>query len=250
LGKKRYSIIINTGSKKLQANHVQLFMPKLKELIPIIEKELKKNFEHVEINEVNCPDLQQWCGLAEKGLCGSTRLADIGGVPYMLDPLHQHTTYQIPDIVSTCGMEKALVIGAGAASPLVIGKNAELMANTFIPGPRHTRYAKVDKPKNDEDKNDDDEEDIIDDPNEPLDGISINGVLSMKSPKTPVIQEKNENEDEDNNDDDDEEEEDENGIDDIDKSSYKRKKKKIHYQNMMLKKLYYNKWNIILINKN
>jgi len=144
----------------------------------------------------------------------------------MLDPLHQHTTYQIPDIVSTCGMEKALVIGAGAASPLVIGKNAELMANTFIPGPRHTRYAKVDKPKNDEDKNDDDEEDIIDDPNEPLDGISINGVLSMKSPKTPVIQEKNENEDEDNNDDDDEEEEDENGIDDIDKSSYKRKKKK------------------------
>jgi len=44
LGKKRYSIIINTGSKKLQANHVQLFMPKLKELIPIIEKELKKKF--------------------------------------------------------------------------------------------------------------------------------------------------------------------------------------------------------------
>lgn len=162
--RRKYSIIVSTSAtKKLQANHQSLWYPEkkdkdsytkaLQELVVPLKEGLKTYFENVEIQAISeCPDLSNLANwgqfkLASKGISGSTRLADVGGVPYMMDPKYNRTTFQLPDIVKTCQLEVGLVFGAGAASPTVVGKNAELMPNTLVPGPRHTYYAKMEIPR-------------------------------------------------------------------------------------------------------
>jgi hypothetical protein len=157
--RKRYSITITSGEKKLQANHVALFVPELAAVSAAVEAALKANFEDVEVKIVGDANLQVWCGLAEKGLGGSARLCEVGGVPYMMDPKYQHTTFQLPDVAAACGMPgPALIIGAAAASTKVVGRNAELIPHTVIPGPRHTRYACIDYPLDDSSDEEDDDE--------------------------------------------------------------------------------------------
>jgi len=121
--KKRYSITIDTGSQNLRSMKMGLFQPDLELLASSIKKALAENFESVSVHVVTSPNFQEWCGLAERGLCGNTRLVDLGGVPYMMDPKYHHIKYQLPDVVKTCEMPgPTLVIGSGAASPTVVGK--------------------------------------------------------------------------------------------------------------------------------
>eukprot|EP01084_Bolivina_argentea_P100304 180126_1 len=145
--KKRYSIVISTGVKELQANHLSLYCPDLKELIEPLQKGLSSNFKNTEIKIIEkCPDLSAFGNLSTKGICGSCRLAEVGGRPYLYNKKYQKkTVYQLPDIVKTCGLQQALVIGTAHASPNIIGGNGELAVNTKVPGPRHTRYCKIDK---------------------------------------------------------------------------------------------------------
>ena len=127
-------IVTGTTAKQLQANHQKLWFPDkkddesmsnaLKTLVDPIKNGLSKYYENVEVKVVDkTPDMSvvsdDWgtFKLAAKSICGNTRLADVGGVPYMNDPQYHNITFQFPDIVKVCGLEKALVIGAGAASP-------------------------------------------------------------------------------------------------------------------------------------
>eukprot|EP01084_Bolivina_argentea_P016191 30319_1 len=145
--RKRYSITISTGAKELQANHLALYTPDLKDVVPSLQKGLDANFKNVEIKVFDkCPDLSEWGNLTTKGICGSTRIAEVGGVPYLYAKKHQkRTKYQLPDIVKACGMQTGLVFGAAHASQSIIGKTGELAVNSKVPGPRHTRYCKIDK---------------------------------------------------------------------------------------------------------
>ena len=51
----------------------------------MLEAGLKKNFSEASVRVEQCPDLRHapW-GLAAPGLCGHTRVLDIGGVPYLM----------------------------------------------------------------------------------------------------------------------------------------------------------------------
>eukprot|EP01083_Nonionella_stella_P007125 20575_1 len=154
--RKRYSIIISTGAKDLQANHLALYTPDLKDVISEVQKGLELNFSTVECGVLDkCPDLSEWGNLSTKGICGSTRIADVGGLPYLYCKKYQKKTkYQLPDIVKACGLKKtaALVFGSAHASQSIIGKTGELCVNSKVPGSRHTRYIKIDKLENKENK--------------------------------------------------------------------------------------------------
>eukprot|EP01083_Nonionella_stella_P261734 890774_1 len=129
---------------RLPTKRARLFTPNLGNILPSIHEGLEANFENVSIEIVKCPDLREWADLSDKGICGNTRLVDAGGVPFMFDPQLQSTVqYDINDIIHACDMKNGLVIGAGAADPQVVGKNAELIANIKIPnGRNNTHYAK------------------------------------------------------------------------------------------------------------
>uniref|UniRef100_A0A8C4NHW3 Chromosome 11 open reading frame 54 n=1 Tax=Eptatretus burgeri TaxID=7764 RepID=A0A8C4NHW3_EPTBU len=86
------------------------------------------------VSVVDCPDLQlaPFC-LAAPGLCGNERIADVGGVPYLLPEPRKDKLYDLGDVLRLVGLPGGLVLGAGAASHAVLGTNAELMANIFTP---------------------------------------------------------------------------------------------------------------------
>ena len=106
-----------------------------------------------------CPDLRHapW-GLAAAGLCGHTRVLDIGGVPYLmptvmrekvivgLDSMHINQCcdleshllqlYNMRDYPALTASDPAsragLVIGAGAGPWPHISRNAEMMPNLYV----------------------------------------------------------------------------------------------------------------------
>ncbi|EEC14094.1 conserved hypothetical protein [Ixodes scapularis] len=62
-----------------------LHRPSLEEVAKALSDGLRSNFEHVQVDVVDCPDLRQKpFMLASEGICGQPRLTDIGGVPYLV----------------------------------------------------------------------------------------------------------------------------------------------------------------------
>lgn len=60
-------------------------VPSLEELAEVLQKGLKDNFAHVQVSVVDCPDLtKEPFTFPVKGICGQTRIAEVGGVPYLL----------------------------------------------------------------------------------------------------------------------------------------------------------------------
>ena len=66
----------------------------------MLEAGLKKNFSEASVRVEQCPDLRHapW-GLAAAGLCGHTRVLDIGGVPYLMPTVMREKV--IVDLFST-----------------------------------------------------------------------------------------------------------------------------------------------------
>ncbi|XP_027435626.1 ester hydrolase C11orf54 homolog isoform X2 [Zalophus californianus] len=60
-------------------------VPSLEELVGVLQKGLKDNFADVQVSLVDCPDLtKEPFTFPVKGICGKTRIAEVGGVPYLL----------------------------------------------------------------------------------------------------------------------------------------------------------------------
>ena len=101
-----------------------------------LEAGLKKNFKTASVSVVQCPDLTQspWT-LASPGLCGNTRILDIGGVPYLMPRVMKEKLYDMrdyPSLTSETGEDTGLVIGAGAGPWPFINRNAEMMPNLLV----------------------------------------------------------------------------------------------------------------------
>ena len=79
---------------------------------------------------VECPDLtQEPFNLASKGLCGNSRVLDIGGVPYLVPLAQKNKLYDMKDYPKLTGMsskDDCLIIGAGAAPWTYLERNAEV----------------------------------------------------------------------------------------------------------------------------
>jgi len=111
----------------------KLHVPSLDELVPLLNDALSKNFAEVEVKVLDCPDLTKapW-HLAGKGLCGSCRLLDIGGEFNLFYAKNHTALYNFDECARLAGVPKAFMIGPGAGSRPIIGKNCELMANVNI----------------------------------------------------------------------------------------------------------------------
>ncbi|NWX95789.1 CK054 hydrolase, partial [Nothoprocta ornata] len=106
-----------------------LHVPSLEELAGVLQKGLKENFADAQVTVVDCPDLtQEPFSFPAKGICGKPRIADVGGVPYLLPLVQKEKVYDLNVIAKDIELPGAFILGAGAASSRILGVNAE-----FIP---------------------------------------------------------------------------------------------------------------------
>ncbi|XP_064392081.1 ester hydrolase C11orf54 homolog [Halichondria panicea] len=112
-----------------------LHVPPLQEVAQVLQGGLESNFRDVSVCVVECPDLTQspW-RLAAPGICGSPRLVDIGGVPYLFPLPDCSKLYDMADIARLVGLPGAFLLGAGAGSSKVVGVNCEMVPNVRVEG--------------------------------------------------------------------------------------------------------------------
>ena len=106
----------------------------LEEVAQCLERGLLENFSSASVTVVDCPDLTQspW-GLASQGLCGSPRILDIGGVPFLMPLVQREKLYDMTDYPRLTGSDSSgLVIGAGAGPWPFLNRNAEMMPNLYV----------------------------------------------------------------------------------------------------------------------
>ncbi|KAI1242055.1 hypothetical protein IHE44_0005571, partial [Lamprotornis superbus] len=80
---------------------------------PVLQKGLKENFADAQVSVVDCPDLtKEPFNFPAKGICGKPRIADVGGVPYLI-PIAQKE--KLIPIVQTKSEKKPAVNGSYVA---------------------------------------------------------------------------------------------------------------------------------------
>uniref|UniRef100_A0A8C3JMN9 Chromosome 11 open reading frame 54 n=1 Tax=Calidris pygmaea TaxID=425635 RepID=A0A8C3JMN9_9CHAR len=103
-------------------------VPSLEELVGVLQKGLKENFADAEVSVVDCPDLtQEPFNFPAKGICGKPRIADVGGVPYLIPVVQKEKVYDLNTVAKDIELPGAFILGAGAASSKILGVNAELI---------------------------------------------------------------------------------------------------------------------------
>lgn len=127
-----------------------LVVPPLEEIAAVLQATLQKNFHSAAVEVVECPDLSEApFSLAAPGICGSPRLADVGGVPYLVPSVNRSKLYNLRDVAKDIDLPGAFFIGAGAGSFRLAGMNCELMSNSNLStGEIKSYFAKV-NPKDD-----------------------------------------------------------------------------------------------------
>lgn len=137
-------------NRHMSVEKVNLDIPPLSELAEIVGKSLSENYKESSCEVVDCPDLtQKPFRLAAPGICGNTKLVEIGGVPYLV-PLSQYKNkvYDFEALKEAADLSGAFVLGAGAGSKHIIGVNCEMMPNLVtsggsLPAKNLTRISKV-----------------------------------------------------------------------------------------------------------
>nr|XP_011744217.1 ester hydrolase C11orf54 homolog [Macaca nemestrina] len=103
-------------------------VPSLEELAGVMQKGLKDNFADVQVSVVDCPDLtEEPFTFPVKGICGKTRIAEVGGVPYLLPLVNQKKVYDLNKIAKEIKLPGAFILGAGAGPFQTLGFNSEFM---------------------------------------------------------------------------------------------------------------------------
>ncbi|XP_030009332.1 ester hydrolase C11orf54 homolog [Sphaeramia orbicularis] len=107
---------------------VRLHVPDLEELSTVLQVGLQSSFAEVQVRVVDCPDLtQDPFQFPVKGLCGSPRITDVGGVPYLVPLVHKDKEYDMNAVAKEVELPGAFMLGAGAVASRIVGMNAELM---------------------------------------------------------------------------------------------------------------------------
>uniref|UniRef100_A0A2K5JP29 DUF1907 domain-containing protein n=1 Tax=Colobus angolensis palliatus TaxID=336983 RepID=A0A2K5JP29_COLAP len=103
-------------------------VPSLEELAGVMQKGLKDNFADVQVSVVDCPDLtKEPFTFPVKGICGKTRIAEVGGVPYLLPLVNQKKVYDLNKIAKEIKLPGAFFLGAGAGPFQTLGFNSEVI---------------------------------------------------------------------------------------------------------------------------
>lgn len=123
-----------------------LHRPSLDEVAKVLNDGLKSAFEHVEVSVVDCPNLKdEPFTLASEGICGKPRLADVGGVPYLVPIVQKDKIYNLGTVMKQAEVPDGLAIGAGAGPFHTVGVNCEMMHNMKCGNKpvNNSHYAKV-----------------------------------------------------------------------------------------------------------
>ncbi|XP_001513115.1 ester hydrolase C11orf54 homolog [Ornithorhynchus anatinus] len=103
-------------------------VPSLEELVGVLQNGLKANFADVQVSVVDCPDLtKDPFTFPAKGICGKPRIADVGGVPYLIPLVNREKIYDMNVVAREMELPGAFILGAGAAPFRTLGVNAEFM---------------------------------------------------------------------------------------------------------------------------
>ena len=98
-------------------------MPKLEDLVPIIEAHLKTQFADVKVSVEKCPDLTKW-GLVKPGICSSStcskKIVEVGGVANIGLAKGRKTLHSLKQVGEAANMPNAYVVGA-ADLPVKVG---------------------------------------------------------------------------------------------------------------------------------
>ncbi|CAH2222794.1 ester hydrolase C11orf54 homolog [Pelobates cultripes] len=105
-----------------------LHVPALEDISEVFKVGLQKNYAEVHVRIVDCPDLTQtpFC-FPVKGICGKSRIADVGGVPYLVPTVRLDKIYNVNTVAKKINLPGAYMLGAGAASHRTLGINAEMI---------------------------------------------------------------------------------------------------------------------------
>ena len=121
---------------------------KLEELSNVLEKGLSKNYDSVNAEVIDCPNLRNW-DCPSEGMSGNQRIIDVGGEPYMHDPKYLGTEFDYSEISKMIGSEKSYALGAGSgAMSCLDGHCGELVINeNLITKENRSLIARVGKDK-------------------------------------------------------------------------------------------------------
>eukprot|EP00037_Helgoeca_nana_P019285 m.187699 g.187699 ORF g.187699 m.187699 type:complete len:317 (-) comp24800_c0_seq1:208-1158(-) len=122
-----------------------MHVPPLDELAGVVQDGLTEHFKSVVAEVVESPDFREApFHLASEGLCGSPRLADVGGPPYLVPTVQRDKVYNLADIADEINLPGCTFIGAGAGSSRLGGCNCELIPNSNLAsGEICTHFAKM-----------------------------------------------------------------------------------------------------------
>uniref|UniRef100_A0A1B0DGT9 Uncharacterized protein n=1 Tax=Phlebotomus papatasi TaxID=29031 RepID=A0A1B0DGT9_PHLPP len=112
----------------------ELFVPDTQELKEVLTLGLKKNFEEVSVDFVECPDLsKEPFNLASSGLCGNPTIIEYGGAPFLLPLVQRDKLYDLDEICQKIcrfrNISEYLAVGAGAGPYVLCNTNAEGIFN-------------------------------------------------------------------------------------------------------------------------
>ncbi|XP_026942435.1 ester hydrolase C11orf54-like [Sagmatias obliquidens] len=104
----------------------------------LLQKGLTDTFADVQVSVVDCPNLtKEPFTFPVKGICRKTRIAEVGGVPYLL-PLINKTNYDLNKIAGEIQLPGAFVLGAEAGPFPTFGFNSEFMPVIEVKAKRRT----------------------------------------------------------------------------------------------------------------
>ena len=98
---------------KLKFESGKFETPSLEDVKKALLIGLKENYEQVNIEVVDCPNLKDW-GCPSEGISGNEKIIDVGGEPYMHDKRYIGTEFDYEEIAKNIGSEKSYALGAGS----------------------------------------------------------------------------------------------------------------------------------------
>ena len=133
---------------KLKFESGKFATPSLEDVKKALFTGLKENYEQVNIEVVDCPNLKDW-GCPSEGISGNEKIIDVGGEPYMHDKRFIGTEFDYEEIAKNIGSEKSYALGAGSgAMSCLQGHCGELVINeNFISSESKSVIARVGKNK-------------------------------------------------------------------------------------------------------
>ena len=72
---------------KLKFESAKFNTPSLLDISKALDQGLKENYQEVQVDVIDCPNLKQW-GCPAEGISGNEKIIDVGGEPYMLSLIH------------------------------------------------------------------------------------------------------------------------------------------------------------------